>query len=87
MQRTNWVAMIRRTLTILSLVGLVGSVVLWGVSVFLRGIPWAWYYDGPPWIITRAPQAWIVISAVLLCNPEEALSGSSQSREDVGGGR
>ena len=67
--------MLRKTLTTLSLIGLLLSVGAWGVSEVLRGIPWAWYYSGPPGIITRGPQAWIVISALLfgstfcLCRP------------------
>ena len=40
--------MIRKTLTILSLIGLLLSVGLWGVSELQRGIPWKWYFSTPP---------------------------------------
>ncbi len=56
--------MIRKTLTILSLLGLLLSVGLWGVSELQSGIPWKWYFSSPP-VAIRVPQTWIVISALL----------------------
>ena len=67
--------MLRRALTILSLIGLLLSVGLWAGNELQRGIPWRWYFSGSPLVMTRPPQTWIVISALLfgstfcLCRP------------------
>ncbi len=77
--------MLRRTLTILSLIGLVLSVGLLGVSELQRGIPWKWYFSSPP-VAIRVPQAGIVISAFLfglifcLCRPLHHLSRRKRKR-------
>ena len=67
--------MLRKALTILSLISLLLSVGLWRVSELQRGIPWKWYFSGSPAVTIRIPQTGIAIFALLfgltfcLCRP------------------